>query len=80
MQASTAAMGAVKMDIRHLSGMSYKAIEMEHEVRVPMSAVLRQFADYLERNNIQGLLTGVDTNSHPDDEDLFLTTLLWAEF
>lgn len=67
------------MSIRELYGMRYKAAEMEHAVSLPMSSVLRKLADWVEENEVHGYLSSVSTQSHPDDEDKFLTHLLWAD-
>lgn len=66
------------MQIRELYGMEYKSIELDHPVRQPMSSVLRDLADYLERNDIRGYVINLTTQSHPDDDDRFLTSLVWA--
>lgn len=66
------------MNIRRLDGMRYASVEIEHDIRVPMSSVLRQLADWCEKNREHGLLTGIYTQSHPDDEKKFLTNMVWS--
>lgn len=68
------------MELRELYGMSYKSIEIDHDIRVPMSEVLAEFAHYTRVNSIQGYPTSLSTQSHPDDEDRFLTTLVYVTF
>lgn len=66
------------MPIRELHGMSYKSIELEHPVSTPMPEVLNWLAAHLADTDEHGLLTAVTTQNHPDDDDKFLTTLVWA--
>lgn len=66
------------MSVRKLYGMQYSSIELEHDVVAPMSEVLHTLAHHLEDNDEHGLLTAITTNNHPDNDDKFLTTLVWA--
>lgn len=66
------------LPIRSLSGMQYASVEIEHSVLTPMSEVLYALADYLSNHADTGLLTGIFTQSHPEEEDKFLTNLVWA--
>lgn len=66
------------LNIRRLSGMQYASVEIEHLVSTPMAEVLYALAEYLTDNDETGLLTGIYTQSHPDQEDKFLTQLVWA--
>lgn len=68
------------MNMRSLHGMSYKSFELEHPVKWSMAEVLSEFSHHLRFNNIDGYVESMVTKSHPDDEDLFLTTLIYAEY
>lgn len=68
------------MEIRNLHGMTYRSIEVSHDVIEPVHKVLRMIAHYLEVEGVNhGLLTSITTASDPYDEDRFLTTLVWAD-
>lgn len=66
--------------IRSLYGMSYKSFEIDHHINVPMSEVLEEFAHYIRSNDVKGYIEHIGTRSHPDDEDRFLTVLIYAEY
>ncbi len=66
------------LHVRKLSGMQYESVEVEHPVSTPMSEILYVLANHLANNDDHGILTGLYTQSHPDDDSLFLTNLVWA--
>lgn len=66
------------MNVRDLYGMTYKAIELEHDVSCSMSDVLEEFAHLIRTRRINGYIEQIHTASHPDDESMFLTTLIYV--
>lgn len=64
--------------IRELIGMTYKSIDIEHPVSMSMSEVLFKAAHWASENEVHGLLTGIHTGIHPDDDKKFITNLVWA--
>lgn len=66
--------------IRELTGMQYSSIEFEHDIMMPMSDILRILALWVEDTDNDGIIKSVNTVSHPYDEDLFITTLIWGSF
>lgn len=67
------------MSVRELSGMSYKGIELDHPVRMPMDEVLRTLADWVSDNTDGGIISSLVTEIHPESDDRFLTHLVWSE-
>lgn len=65
--------------VRDLFGMTYKSVELEHDVIWSMDRILRELAYYFDSTELRhGTITSLTTQSHPDDEDKFLTTLVWS--
>lgn len=66
-------------EIRELTGMTYKSIELDHHVSTPVDEVLRTLANWLSDNTDGGILTSITTGIHPESEERFLTHLVWSE-
>lgn len=62
-----------------LWGMNYKGFSLDHDAALPMSKVLKKIARWFKDNEKEGYIESMHTQSHPDDEDRFLTTVIWAE-
>lgn len=65
--------------IRELTGMTYKSVEIDHHVSMPMDEVLHRLAEWISDNIDGGILTSITTGIHPESEERFLTHLVWSE-
>lgn len=66
-------------DSYELWGMKYKGFSLDHDAALPMHKVLKQIARWMKDNGKEGYIETLHTQSHPDDESRFLTTVLWSE-
>lgn len=67
------------MSVRVLSGMNYRSVELKHHVRLTMPEILFQLAAHFQNHSDDhGIITSLTTQSHPDNEHEFLTTLVYS--
>ena len=62
-----------------LWGMNYRGFNLDHDANLPMHKVLKRIARWLKDNDKEGYVESITTNSHPDNENRLLTTVIWSD-
>lgn len=62
-----------------LYGMKYKGFTLDHDAALPMHKVLKKIARWLKDNDEEGYVETLHSQSDPDDDNRFLTTVIWAD-
>lgn len=58
---------------RDLYGQSLKQYEFDYPASLPVHKVLKKIANYLKDAQVEGVIDGLHTQVHPDNEDRLLT-------